>query len=94
MFYTNTRSPVKPGRRRNALPWTYQFAPLALTLIRPPRPRGREEDVTEAEKMLLAWFKEDELRVCPNCGQKHLLPGWGSPNGDAVCVTCGVMAPE
>jgi hypothetical protein len=38
-------------------------------------------------EMLLSWFDEDELDVCPVCGQKHLLPPWGSPE-KRICATC------
>ena len=51
----------------------------------------------ETRDMILHWFREDELSECPNCGNRHVLPGWGSPNG-RMCVTCGPLtlsaAPE
>jgi hypothetical protein len=43
-------------------------------------------------EMLLSWFQDDELRDCPKCGRKHLLPPWGSPTPVEVCVTCGILS--
>ena len=52
-------------------------------------------EATKAEEatkeMLLFWFEDDELDVCPRCGNKHLLPPWGSPSG-RVCVSCGIVS--
>ena len=42
--------------------------------------------------MLLSWFVDGELEVCPQCGERHLLPPWGSASaGNRVCVTCGLI---
>jgi hypothetical protein len=46
--------------------------------------------VTDATKLLLLWFEQDELDDCPDCGQKHLLPDWGSPHGRS-CASCGFI---
>jgi hypothetical protein len=40
--------------------------------------------------MLLSWFGEDELSVCPDCGNRHVLPPWGSARGE-FCATCGLL---
>jgi hypothetical protein len=47
--------------------------------------------VEGTEEMLLSWFGDDELEVCPRCCQKHVLPPWGSATG-RVCVTCGIVS--
>ena len=43
------------------------------------------------KEMLLSWFRDDELEVCPRCHQEHVLPSWGSTNG-RICITCGVLS--
>ena len=45
----------------------------------------------ETREMILHWFREDELSECGSCGNRHVLPGWGSPNG-RMCITCGPLA--
>jgi len=44
-------------------------------------------------KMLLSWFRDYELGVCPRCGQKHVLPATDSATR-AVCVSCGIGVSE
>ena len=44
----------------------------------------------ETRDMILHWFEEHELSLCELCGNRHVLPGWGSPNG-RMCVTCGPL---
>jgi Zn ribbon nucleic-acid-binding protein len=42
--------------------------------------------------MLLSWFGDGELEVCPQCLESHLLPLWGSATAsDRVCVSCGLV---
>ena len=48
--------------------------------------------VEGTKEMLLSWFRDDELEVCPRCHQKEVLPSWGSAVG-RVCVTCGLLSP-
>jgi hypothetical protein len=43
--------------------------------------------------MLLSWFGEDELEVCPRCHRNEVLPSWGSATG-RVCLTCGLLSPR
>jgi hypothetical protein len=48
--------------------------------------------VEGTKTMLLSWFGDGELEVCPQCGERHLLPPWGSASAnDRVCVTCGLI---
>lgn len=47
--------------------------------------------VEGTKEMLLSWFSDDELEVCPRCGERQVLPPWGSASG-RVCVTCGVIS--
>jgi hypothetical protein len=47
--------------------------------------------VDGTKEMLLSWFRDDELEVCPRCHQKHVLPLWGSATS-RVCVTCGMLS--
>ena len=47
--------------------------------------------VEGTKEMLLSWFADDELEVCPQCQQKEVLPGWGSATG-RICVTCGMLS--
>ena len=44
----------------------------------------------DATKLLLLWFADEELEDCPACGQKHLLPDWGSAHGRS-CASCGFV---
>jgi len=42
--------------------------------------------------MLLSWFGDGELELCPQCRERHLLPLWGSATAsDRVCVSCGLV---
>lgn len=43
------------------------------------------------KEMLLSWFHDDELEVCPRCQQKHVLPPWGLATR-RVCVSCGMLS--
>jgi hypothetical protein len=48
--------------------------------------------VEGTKAMLLSWFGDGELEVCPQCRDRHLLPLWGSASAsDRVCVTCGLV---
>lgn len=47
--------------------------------------------VESTKEMLLLWFADDELEVCPRCHQKEVLPPWGSATG-RICVTCGMLS--
>ena len=47
--------------------------------------------VEGTKDMLLSWFRDDELEVCPRCHQKEVLPPWGSAT-DRICVTCGMLS--
>ena len=48
--------------------------------------------VEGTKAMLLSWFGDGELEVCPQCRERHLLPPWGSASAsDQVCVTCGLV---
>jgi hypothetical protein len=47
--------------------------------------------VEGTKEMLLSWFRDDELEICPQCHQRHVLPLWGSATG-RVCVTCGMLS--
>ena len=47
--------------------------------------------VEGTKEMLLSWFRDDELEVCPRCHQRHVLPLWGSPTG-RICVSCGILS--
>jgi hypothetical protein len=45
-----------------------------------------------AKEILLSLFV-DELEVCPRCGERHLLPPWGSPSPRGrICVSCGIIS--
>ena len=46
------------------------------------------QDAASTKEMLLSWFSADELSLCPECGEKHVLPEWGAATG-TFCVTCG-----
>jgi hypothetical protein len=49
--------------------------------------------VEDGAKEILLLLFGDELEVCPRCGERHLLPLWGSPSpGDCVCVSCGIIS--
>jgi hypothetical protein len=60
---------------------------------------AREEEAMEqgsravegTKEMLLSWFGDDELEVCPRCHQKQVLPVWGSATG-RICVTSGILS--
>ena len=45
----------------------------------------------ETSEQMLSWFEEDELSVCPTCGEKTVVP---APAGSdrAVCAGCGIVA--
>jgi hypothetical protein len=45
-----------------------------------------------ASERILAWFDDDELGDCPQCGQRHLLPT-GKARLGQICATCGVIPP-
>jgi hypothetical protein len=45
--------------------------------------------VDEIQQMLAKWFSEDELDMCERCGEKYLMPAWGSANGIRACIVCG-----
>jgi hypothetical protein len=45
--------------------------------------------VDEIRQMLATWFSEDELDVCERCGEKHLMPAWGSADGIRACIGWG-----
>lgn len=47
--------------------------------------------VEGTKEMLLSWFGEDELAVCPQCHQQHVLPARGLAPG-RICVTCGMLS--
>lgn len=48
--------------------------------------------VEGTKAMLLSWFGDGELEVCPQCRERHLLPPWGSASAsDQVWVTCGLV---
>lgn len=45
-----------------------------------------------AKEILLSLFG-DELEICPRCGERHLLPSWGSPSPTGrICVSCGIIS--
>jgi hypothetical protein len=46
------------------------------------------EDAASTRAMLLSWFNQDELAICSECGERHVLPGWAAATG-TFCVTCG-----
>jgi len=46
--------------------------------------------VEGSKEMLLSWFRDDELEVCPRCQRKQILPPWGSATA-RVCVSCGML---
>jgi hypothetical protein len=46
--------------------------------------------IKNTRAMLLSWFDHDELRVCAECGYRHVLPAWGSADGQ-FCATCGLL---
>ena len=48
--------------------------------------------MNDIQQTLARWFSEDELDVCEQCGQKQLMPAWGSANGIRVCIGCGPVA--
>jgi hypothetical protein len=39
---------------------------------------------------ILSWFEDDELRVCPVCGERTVFPV-DVPDNKAVCSTCGIV---
>lgn len=47
--------------------------------------------VEGTKEMLLSWFRDDELEVCPRCHQRHVLPLRDSATG-RICVTCGMLS--
>lgn len=48
------------------------------------------DPVANTRAMLLSWFEENELSVCPECRQRHVLPPWGSA-AEQFCATCGLL---
>jgi hypothetical protein len=49
--------------------------------------------VEDGAKEILLLLFGDELEVCPRCGERHLLPPWGSRSpGDRICVSCGIIS--
>lgn len=44
----------------------------------------------QPKDLLLYWFDDDELEECTRCGNRHLLPDWGSAYG-RMCATCGLL---
>jgi hypothetical protein len=67
-------------------------SPLALTLSRPPRPAsGKKGTMDDTSEHMLSWFEDDELSICPSCGEKTVVP---APAGKdlAVCAACGIVA--
>lgn len=44
----------------------------------------------QPKDLLLYWFDDDELEECKRCGNRHLLPDWGSAYG-RMCTTCGLL---
>jgi ribosomal protein S27AE len=39
---------------------------------------------------ILSWFEDDELRVCPACGERTVFPV-DVPEDKAVCANCGLV---
>jgi hypothetical protein len=39
---------------------------------------------------ILSWFEDDELRVCPVCGEQTVFPG-DVLEKKAVCSNCGIV---
>jgi hypothetical protein len=37
---------------------------------------------------VLAWFSEDELKLCPHCGRRAAVP---PEDGPSVCLACEVV---
>jgi ribosomal protein S27AE len=43
------------------------------------------------QEQVLSWFEDDELRVCPRCGNRKLLPSDAFADQRAYCLDCGVV---
>ena len=43
---------------------------------------------------IASWFLEEELEVCPNCGEKKLLQSEPASGRFLVCLACGVIGPD
>jgi len=39
---------------------------------------------------MISWFLDEELEVCPSCGEKKLLPPASTSEQLRVCLVCGV----
>jgi ribosomal protein L37AE/L43A len=40
---------------------------------------------------MLSWFEDDELAVCPSCGEKKVVPARVG-DGMVFCTSCGIVA--
>jgi hypothetical protein len=50
-----------------------------------------EPPADDSVDSVLDWFDEDELSVCPVCGQRKVVPAKVSEEF-VVCVSCGIVA--
>ena len=59
-----------------------------------PGRAGEEWTVNTTNVEMLSWFEDDELRVCPLCGERTVFPV-DVLEQKAVCSACGIVeAPE
>lgn len=53
---------------------------IALAMGRKPR--------DDLRSTVLSWFSDDELKLCPHCGERAAVP---SEPGPSVCLRCEVV---
>jgi hypothetical protein len=45
----------------------------------------------DANAVVSGWWHDEELNLCPRCGDRRLTPSSPSLEGRRVCLTCGVI---
>jgi ribosomal protein L32 len=46
---------------------------------------------SENDVDLSRWFSPEELELCPNCGERKLIPSEEAEAEIRVCLSCGVV---